>query len=165
MPQLDTAWFASQIFWLVITFGVLYLALAGKYLPRVRNILAERRTKIKSDIEEAEKLKNQAEKLRADYEALVAKSRAELSDITSKELASAREGFAKKLAENETEIAKMLEESESKISKEIESAIKNSEGEIQNIVNKILEKSGQVSADDAKIKLAVDNAAKKMEAM
>ena len=43
MPQLDASFYASQLFWLLVVFGLLYSILSLWFLPRVRAILEERR--------------------------------------------------------------------------------------------------------------------------
>ena len=60
MPQLDPTWFASQLFWLAITFAVLYTVLARAVLPPLQNIVARREGTIEGDIASAEALKEQA---------------------------------------------------------------------------------------------------------
>ena len=61
MPQLDTTWFASQIFWLIIAFSVLYYLLSRKALPRLAEILEARQDRIAADLDEAERLRREAE--------------------------------------------------------------------------------------------------------
>jgi len=68
MPQLDPASYASQIFWLVITFVPLYFVLLKVALPRISSVLEARSGKIEEDLGRAEKLKQEAEAVLADYE-------------------------------------------------------------------------------------------------
>jgi F-type H+-transporting ATPase subunit b len=67
MPQLEFATFASQIFWLAVTFGILYLVMAKSALPVVREVLQNRQTRITEDLKKAEKLKEEAESAEADF--------------------------------------------------------------------------------------------------
>lgn len=55
MPQLNTEFWASQIFWLTITFGVLYIVLSKLILPKISNNLEIRKSQILENIEAAEK--------------------------------------------------------------------------------------------------------------
>lgn len=72
MPQLEQFHtFLGQIFWLVITFGFLYLVLWKAALPRVSSILLERQERIEEDIRRAAEFKQEAERAIADYEKLV----------------------------------------------------------------------------------------------
>ena len=64
MPQLDPSSYASQIFWLVVTFVILYLLMWKVALPRVSALLRERQERIDDDLEKASRLKAEAEEQR-----------------------------------------------------------------------------------------------------
>ena len=53
MPQLNTEYFASQIFWLVISFIILYVVMAKYALPKIANVIETREDIIARDVEEA----------------------------------------------------------------------------------------------------------------
>ena len=55
MPQLDPEFWISQIFWLTITFGILYLVLSKFILPKISSNLELRKSKIQENIEAAKK--------------------------------------------------------------------------------------------------------------
>jgi len=73
LEQIDT--YLSQIFWLFVTFGFLYLVLWKAALPRVSTILQERQERIDEDIRKAEDFKREADEAIAAYEKLVADAR------------------------------------------------------------------------------------------
>jgi F-type H+-transporting ATPase subunit b len=75
MPQLDPSTFAPQLFWLVVTFVLLYLAMWKIALPKIGSILQDRQERIDDDLEKAEKLKQDAEAVREAYEKIVAEGR------------------------------------------------------------------------------------------
>ena len=75
MPQLDISTYASQLFWLVVCFGVLYVLLSKLALPRIATALEERRDRIADELDQAAQLKSQSEEVLAAYEALLAESR------------------------------------------------------------------------------------------
>ena len=62
MPQLDPTYWASQAFWLILVFSILYLSISKFYLPKIKKNLDDRESKIKEDLDEANKLKNLSEK-------------------------------------------------------------------------------------------------------
>ena len=68
MPQLDPTWFASQLFWLAITFVALYFVLSRFVLPPLQEIMGRRASTVEGDISQAQSLKVQAEHARVDYE-------------------------------------------------------------------------------------------------
>lgn len=76
MPQFDPSSFPSQIFWLVVTFAVLYFIMSKLVLPRVGIVLQERQEKIAEDLDRAAQLKKDAEEITATYEAALAEARA-----------------------------------------------------------------------------------------
>ena len=75
MPQLDPTWFASQVFWLVLTFAALYFVVSRMALPQLQDIVARRKQTVASDLERAQNLQAQAEKARQDYERTLADAR------------------------------------------------------------------------------------------
>ena len=62
MPQLDPKYWASQAFWLILVFSILYISIAKFYLPKNKKNLDDRENKIKEDLDEAKNLKNLSEK-------------------------------------------------------------------------------------------------------
>ncbi len=82
MPQLDSATFLPQIFWLVVCFVVLYVLMARTALPRIQEVMQARRQRLENDLQRAEALKAEAESVLAAYEASLARARAEAHDVT-----------------------------------------------------------------------------------
>jgi F-type H+-transporting ATPase subunit b len=83
MPQIEQmGTYLSQAFWLVVTFGVLYVVLWKVVLPRVSLILLDRQEKIDDDLRKAEEFKAEADQAIEAYEKLVADARAEAQRVT-----------------------------------------------------------------------------------
>ena len=61
MPQLDPKYWASQAFWLISIFIILYISIAKFYLPKIKNNLDDRENKIKEDVDDANKFKELSE--------------------------------------------------------------------------------------------------------
>jgi F-type H+-transporting ATPase subunit b len=76
MPQLNFQDFGPQLFWLALTFTVLYLLLSRVALPRVGNILDERKGRIDADLAAARTLREETDKAIADYEQALAEAKA-----------------------------------------------------------------------------------------
>jgi F-type H+-transporting ATPase subunit b len=114
-PPFNKETFPSQLFWLAITFVVLYLLMARVALPRVGAIIDARRTAIDTDLGAAAKLKADAEAAMTAYEKELAEARARAQTI-------AGETRAKLNAEAE-EARKSLEASLSRKLAEAEQAI------------------------------------------
>jgi F-type H+-transporting ATPase subunit b len=67
MPQLDPTWYASQVFWLVICGGFLYLVMSKIALPRISKVLTIRDDQVRHDLERAARLKQEAEDIKVVY--------------------------------------------------------------------------------------------------
>ncbi len=74
LPQMDVTTFSSQIFWLVITFAILYFILSKKILPDISGIIENRKNHIESDLETAEKLTAEADSVHDTYQAGLTKA-------------------------------------------------------------------------------------------
>ena len=96
LPQLDPTWWPSQLFWLVVTFGVLYWLMAGKFLPAIGAAIEERRDRIADDLDQAAEFRKQAEDAEKAYEQALADAKAKAQAIA-----------ADTRAEVDAEIAKM----------------------------------------------------------
>lgn len=63
MPQFDITNFSSQIFWFLLCFISLYIAASKFILPRIHNIISNRKNAVKADQSLADKLNSQLEQL------------------------------------------------------------------------------------------------------
>lgn len=100
MPQLDPSSFASQLFWLTVTFILLYLIISRSALPRIHDVLEKRRGRIQFDLSQAEEMTEQAEKARLAFEKQQTESRARSAEM----IASAQKESEKKLAEEQARL-------------------------------------------------------------
>src|SRR5690242_13778471 len=74
-PPFDTTTFPSQLFWLAITFGFLFVVLWRVAGPRIQGVIASRRGAIHGDIDAAQKARDDAEKAGAAYQTALAAAR------------------------------------------------------------------------------------------
>ena len=65
LPQLNPEHYASQIFWLAITFGLLFIVLSRVVLPKIAGGLQARKNRIEGDLNAAERSKKPSPRLRA----------------------------------------------------------------------------------------------------
>ena len=115
LPQLDLATYSSQVFWLIISFVVLYFLVAKLAMPRIAEVLEERQERIEDDLDKAETLKKEAYQVRIEYEKALSAAREKAQDATR----HAQEEIAKRSAEAESaaqvKVTVMLEEAEKRI--------------------------------------------------
>jgi len=81
MPQLNPEFWISQIFWLTLTFGILYIVLSKFILPKISNNLESRKSQILENIEAAEKQRENSEAKLKEYEEIISKSKLEAKTI------------------------------------------------------------------------------------
>ena len=75
MPQLNPLDWAPQIFWLILTFGVLYLLMVWVALPRIGGVIEKRANHIANDLAQADKLRRETEEAIAAYEQALAEAK------------------------------------------------------------------------------------------
>ena len=81
MPQLNTEFWISQIFWLTLTFGILYIVLSKFILPKISTNLEMRKSQIQENIEAADKQRKNCEAKLKEYEDIISKSKLEAKNI------------------------------------------------------------------------------------
>ena len=81
MPQLNPEFWVSQIFWLILTFGIMYLVLSKLILPKISNNLESRKSQILENIEAAEKQREDSDAKLKEYDEIIYKSKLEANGI------------------------------------------------------------------------------------
>ena len=81
MPQLNTEYWAAQIFWLIVIFSILYLIIWKIFLPRITYSIENRKSRLVNDLDEVQKLKENAEKKLNEYNIIIEKSKKEAKKI------------------------------------------------------------------------------------
>ena len=81
MPQLNPEFWISQIFWLIIIFSVLYLIIWKIFLPRITYSIENRKSRLVNDLDEVQKIKENAEKKLNEYNIIIEKSKKEAKKI------------------------------------------------------------------------------------
>ena len=74
MPQLNPEFWISQIFWLTLSFGILYIVLSKLILPKISANLELRKSQIQENIEAAEKQREESETKIKEYENIILKN-------------------------------------------------------------------------------------------
>jgi F-type H+-transporting ATPase subunit b len=116
-PPLDTSTFPSQIFWLVVFFGALYLLMSRIVLPRIGSILETRRNRIEGDIARAGALKDETEAALNSYNKALADARGNASDIAKSTREAVNADIAAKQHKLDAELAAKATDAEAKIAK------------------------------------------------
>ena len=132
MPQLDTKFWIAQIFWLTIIFSGLYIIIWKIFLPKITYSIENRKSKIVNDLDEAQKLKESAQKKLDEYNGLIENSKKEAKKI---------------LEDNRKKLDKDIEEKRKKFDEEIEKELKNVESEINDLKKSSIPKIAIIAAE------------------
>ena len=161
MPQLDPTYWASQAFWLILVFTILYIAISKFYLPKIKDNLDNRENKIKEDLDNANIFKEQSEAKAKEYDAILENAKKEVSRIhfDSKNI------LDKNIQSKKVAMEKEIEKEILKAQKEILELKKNSISSIQtisgSIVSNIIENILGDKLNESSIKATVDDISKK----
>ena len=161
MPQLDPTYWASQAFWLILIFSILYISIAKFYLPKIKSNLDDRENKIKDDLDDANRFKELSESKLKEYEKILEDTKKEVLKIhlESKTL------LEKDIQAKKSVVEKEIESEILKAQKEIIELKKNSISDIQkvseNIASSIIENISGDKLNESSIKAAVEDISKK----
>ncbi len=124
-PPFDPAHFPSQILWIAITFALFYWFMKRTAAPRIGNILDARRDRIASDLDQAGKMKVEADAAVAAYEQELAEARANANTIGQKARDEAKAEAEAKRKQVEAELDGKLADAEKRIASIKASAMKD----------------------------------------
>ena len=155
LPQLDPANFTSQIFWILVAFGVLYVFFSRRTLPEISSVLESRHAHIQSDLTSAEELQEEAEKVQEAYEKILTDARAK----ASASFAQAEENISAKMVKEyqgfQERSAKAIAEKEAAIETAKNAAIEEMNGLAAEIAREAAEKIIGVETDLKQAKTVV----------
>lgn len=125
MPQLDISTFLPQLFWLIISFGLLYYILSKFCLPKLDKIFCERDDKISHALSKAERNKKEASKLKAEYEEMVSQAIKTKDSMILEALKEISVMTDHKITQHELELKIMLSNSEQKLKDFKDNSVEN----------------------------------------
>ena len=115
MPQLNPEFWFSQVFWLIITFGIMFVLLSKFVLPKISENLEVRKAQILENIDAAEKQREESDKKLKKYDKLILETKIEAKNYFNK----AREKILKDVDKNKKNLEKEINDEISKAEKEI----------------------------------------------
>ena len=128
MPQLEFWHFLPQFFWLAVCFITLYLVMAFVALPRIGSVLAQRKEKIESDLDAAERARAEADAALAAYEASLVGARDAAHKAVGEASQAAHKAAEARNKELDAEIARQIEEAQRAIAGQKAEAMENLSG-------------------------------------
>ena len=163
MPQLNPKFWFSQIFWLILTFGILFIVLSKLILPRISKNLEVRKFQILENIETAEKQREESENKIKEYEKIINDSKNEAKNYFNK----AREKVLKDIDNKREILENNINEEIVKVEKEI-AELKNKSSETINkiaieISSDLVKQLIGIQVNNSSISATVENISKKVK--
>jgi len=161
MPQLNTEFWISQIFWLTLTFGILYIILSKLILPKISANLELRKSQIQENIEMAEKQREVSDTKLKEYDDVILKSRIEAKNIFK----DARDKVLKNINSKKVNLDKQIDEEIKKAEQEILLLKKDAPQKIRKIAietsSQIIQKLIGAEVNNSSISAIVEDLSKK----
>ena len=125
MPQLNPDYWVSQIFWVMLIFGTLYVILWKVILPKINENLENRKSQILTDLDDAQKFKDQSEEKLSEYNKILNQAKQEAKKILDGTRKKVNRDIENKKKQFNLEIKKEIEKAEKEIKTLQLSSIKN----------------------------------------
>lgn len=155
MPQFDPSSFASQLFWLVVTFVLLYIVVSRFAIPRIGEVLDQRQKMVDDDLDRAQQLKAETEEAIAAYEKALGEARAQAHE----HLKQAQDEAAKKAearnAEVNAKLADQIKQGEARIAQARDEAMTQVKEIAAGSAVAISQRLAGLSVDEASVDAAV----------
>lgn len=155
MPQLDPSNYVSELFWLAITFGAMFLIMWKIAVPKISDVLEARQYRLDDNHAKAEELNREAEEAYDAYQTALAEARSEAhEEVAAMSQKIAEEQATKEAAQHE-ELAAKITASEAEIDKAIDAALQNVEGTATDVGEAAVEKLLGEAVDRSTVEKAV----------
>ena len=132
MPQLNPEFWLSQVFWLIFIFTGLYLIIWKLIIPKITESIENRKRQIVNDLDEAQKIKDDAEKKLDEYKSIIENSKNQAKKI---------------VLENKRKMEQDINNKRKKFEQEIQAELKNAENQIKNFKNSSIENINKMSVE------------------
>jgi F-type H+-transporting ATPase subunit b len=155
MPQLNPEFFASQLFWLVVTFSFLFVFLWRVSLPRIGNVLEKRERKISEDLTAAKELQAEASKIQEIIENQLKQARADASEMIKSSSISLQDKAQVELNKLDKELEAKIDESAKAIETSKSQLVSQIQEQVHEITRLTISKVATFNVTDDEIKKAV----------
>ena len=161
MPQLNPEFWAAQIFWLILTFSSLYLIIWKVFLPKITLSIENRKSRVVNDLDEAQKLKENAEKKLNEYNKIIEESKKEAKKIIEDSKKKLDRDIKNKKQQFNDEIEKELLTAEKEIGNLKESSISNIKSIAAETSAEVIKRIINVEVNKSSVSAIVDEVAKR----
>ena len=160
MPQLDSKYWLSQSFWLILIFSILYLSLSKFFIPKIKDNLDNREKKIRENLDEAKELSELTEKKILDYKNEISKAKKNVSKIIKDSKKQLDKEIGKKKIQFEKELLEKIDKAENEILNLKKKSPETINKIAEEITSKIIENITGEKLNDSSIKASVEEISK-----
>tara|TARA_Y100000590_G_scaffold324125_1_gene367644 strand:+ start:116 stop:694 length:579 start_codon:yes stop_codon:yes gene_type:complete len=160
MPQLNPEFWIAQVFWLIIIFISLYVVVWKLFLPRITYSIENRKSKIVNDLDEAQKLKEKAEKKLDEYNKIIEQSKKEAKKIIDESRKKLDKDIENKRLKFNAEIEKELLACEKEIKDLKKSSISNIKSIAKDTSSEVIKKITNIEINKSSVSAIVDEVVK-----
>lgn len=157
LPQLNIETYSSQIFWLFVSFLLLYVVFANRILPDISDVLERRRETISSDLETAETLREEAESVQREYEEAIAQAQKEGAELLQNLQKQVRADMDRDLNSFKESSQKQIEEAEAVANDAKNRIMAEVQSHVPELTAQIVEKLTGMDAKQADAEKVVSN--------
>jgi F-type H+-transporting ATPase subunit b len=161
MPQLNPEFWLSQIFWLIIFFGVLYFLIHKFFSPKLFSLIDQRADLLRSLISETENNKNQIQKLDNEYNKIIDEAKKNSKEISAK----LNDEFNEKISIKKKEFENYLNAETTKVENDInhfkQQALDNISEIASEFSKELIEKITGTKPNDSNLKVVISEISKK----
>ena len=162
MPQLNPEFFASQLFWLVITFVFLFIFLWRISLPRINIVQTKRENKIKEDIKKAKQLQAEAEDIQEQINKQLDQAKSDSAELIKSAFIKLQDESSKKLEELDKNLSTKIDATYEEIEKNKSESMSQIYEQINDITKLMISKISNIQVNDQEIKMAVEKIRQKV---
>ncbi len=117
VPQFDTSWYVGEVFWLLLTFGLLFLGMKYFIFPMIQDVFIERKQLVENDLSIASVVNERAEVLMKDYNAHILSAQEAKAEVINETYQDIQKFSAHVDAEHEEVFRAQIDETEKQMQK------------------------------------------------
>lgn len=160
MPQFDPSSFASQLFWLVVTFVALYWVVAKIGIPRIGEVLDQRARVIQDDLDRAAQLKTETDQAIETYEAAMTAARDQAHEHMRAIQAEMKSAAEARTTELSAKVTKQISDAEARINSAKQAAMDGLTSIAADAARDVVSKLAELNPDSGAVDAAVTQALK-----
>lgn len=164
LPQLNIGTYPSQVFWLLVTFGLLYITFSKKILPNIGGVVNARENMIKGNLDTAQALRDQAQAIQTAYEKNLDNAKAQAVKAVQDVEAAAKKKANDQIESFRKDADGKLKSAEDRVSQTKDKAMGDMANVAAEVASIAAEKITGIGTDMQKAKAIVDSIAGKAKA-